>query len=74
MFVCTCVPSTPHCSNPQTLEEDVGRDDAAKLWFDVLDKIVAAQRETMTGARVLTAARTTEVSLKCYDFGTTALA
>ncbi len=52
----------------------MGRDDAAKLWFDVLDKIVAAQRETMTGARVLTAARTTEVSLKCYDFGTTALA
>ena len=55
-------------SNPQSIDGDLERNDSARLWFGVLDKLVIAQKSASAAAGLITA-RKTELVLANVDFG-----
>lgn len=54
-------------SNPQSIDGDLERNDSARLWFGVLDKLVIAQKSASAAAGLITA-RKTELVLANVDF------
>ena len=59
-------------TNPLTAEGDLEHNDSAKLWFAVLDKLVAGQRDAKSAPR-LVSGRTSAAALAAFEFGGCAL-